>query len=75
MSDLPVISGSDAIRVFSLFGFVQVRQNGSHCILKKPDHRFLVSVPLHSTLKAGTLRGCIRSAGLTVEEFVAGKNL
>ena len=47
-------------------------QKGSHMILRRaePPHRHL-SVPDHKELAKGLLRGLIRDAGLTVEEFNA----
>jgi len=40
-------------------------------ILKREEHPNLRSIPVHDTkpLKPGLLRGLIRDAGLTVEEF------
>jgi len=46
------------------------RQTGSHIVLARPDPYGFVSVQNHRTLKAGTLRGIISQAGLTVEEFL-----
>jgi predicted RNA binding protein YcfA (HicA-like mRNA interferase family) len=68
MPELPRISGKEAIRVFEKLGFRQVRQKGSHVVLRK-DARGCV-VPLHNALALGTLRSAIRQAGITVEEFV-----
>ncbi len=73
MSDLPAISGKQAIEAFGAAGFRLDRiSKSSHHILKKSGHPYLLSVPVHrnKTLKPGTLRGLIRSSGLTVEEFV-----
>lgn len=71
MAKPPVVSGREAIRVFERVGFVQVRHRGSHAILKKDRHRNLLSIPIHKgqTLKAGTLRQLIASAGMTIDEF------
>jgi predicted RNA binding protein YcfA (HicA-like mRNA interferase family) len=72
MSSLPSITGQDAIRAFEKRGFRVVRITGAHHIMKREGHRFLLSVPIHSgkCLKPGTLRGLLRAADLTVEEFV-----
>ena len=72
MSKLPAVSARQAIAAFEIFGFVEVRSSGSHRILKKPEHRFVLTVPYHgnTTLKPGTLRGLIRTADITVDEFV-----
>lgn len=69
MPELPRISGKEAIRAFERLGFRQVRQKGSHVVLRK-DAKGCV-VPLHCSLATGTLRSAIRQAGVTVEDFVA----
>jgi predicted RNA binding protein YcfA (HicA-like mRNA interferase family) len=66
---LPVISGRDAVRVFGLFGREFARQSSSHIILVKDGQLVTLSAPDHREVAKGTLRGLIRSAGLTVEEF------
>jgi predicted RNA binding protein YcfA (HicA-like mRNA interferase family) len=72
MSSLPAVTGSQAVRAFSKLGFSLARITGGHHILKKEGHRYLLAVPVHSgqTLKPGTLRSLIRTAGSTPEEFV-----
>jgi predicted RNA binding protein YcfA (HicA-like mRNA interferase family) len=52
-------------------GFVQVRQRGSHVVLRKetPDGPVGCVIPLHDELAAGTLRGALRQAGVTPEQF------
>ena len=37
MAELPRISGAEAIRIFESLGYVQVRQRGSHVVLRKQD--------------------------------------
>jgi predicted RNA binding protein YcfA (HicA-like mRNA interferase family) len=72
MSKLPAVTARRAITAFAAFGFVEVRQSSSHHILKRPGHRFVLTVPDHGnkTLKPGTLRSLIRAAEITVDEFV-----
>ena len=72
MSELPAVTGRDAMHAFIRLGFAEVRTKGSHHILKKPDHLYVLSVPVRGqrTLKPGTLRTLIRDAGISVEEFV-----
>lgn len=62
------VNGAEAVRALKRFGFVQLRQTGSHLILRK-DNRTVV-VPQHKPLKPGTLKGIIEQAGLTLEQFV-----
>lgn len=72
MGKLPVVSGADAVRAFARIGYEVSHQSGSHIILRRatPPHRHL-SVPNHRELAKGTLRGLIRDAGLTVDEFAS----
>jgi predicted RNA binding protein YcfA (HicA-like mRNA interferase family) len=62
------VNGVEAVRALKRLGFVQIRQTGSHLILRK-DCRTVV-VPQHKPLKPGTLKGVIEQAGVTLEEFV-----
>jgi len=73
MPSLPVLSGRQCCAILSNFGFVQVRQKGSHVIMQKALPRTTITVPVpdHKELATGTLRGIIRQANLTVEEFVS----
>ena len=70
-SRLPVISGLEAVRAFGKVGYQLHHQTGSHMILRQlaEPHRHL-SIPNHKELARGLLRGLIRDAGLTVEQFV-----
>lgn len=71
MSKTPRISGKEAMRVFERHGFSLVRTTGSHYILKKPGHRYLLTVPIHGnkSLSVGIMDHLIETAGLTVEQF------
>jgi predicted RNA binding protein YcfA (HicA-like mRNA interferase family) len=52
------------------FGW-QVVRSGNHIILVKEGSTSTLSVPNHKEIARGTLRSLIRSAGLTVDEFLA----
>jgi len=71
LTALPVISGREAVKALSRAGFRVVRQRGSHVRLEKRTEERLIklTVPLHKSLKKGTLRRIIKDAGLTVQEF------
>lgn len=71
MTALPVISGREAVKALNRAGFRVVRQRGSHVRLEKRTEERLIklTVPLHKSLKKGTLRRIIKDAGLTVQEF------
>ncbi|MDZ8087519.1 MAG: type II toxin-antitoxin system HicA family toxin [Nostoc sp. DedQUE12b] len=70
-STLPILSGREVVRVFELFGWEVARQSGSHIILVKEGELATLSVPEHREVAKGTLRTLIRTAGLTVNEFVS----
>jgi predicted RNA binding protein YcfA (HicA-like mRNA interferase family) len=69
---LPIISGKEALKALERAGFVMVRQRGSHVRIKKvtSENVINITIPLHETLDRGTLKGILRNAGLTAEEFV-----
>ena len=69
---LPRISGEQTIRSLRRLGFVEVRQRGSHVVLKKETSEGEIGcvVPLHHELAIGTLRNILRQAGITPEEFM-----
>ncbi len=72
MANLPVLSGQEVVRVFKSFGWSVARQRGSHIIMTRQDEIVTLSIPDHKEVAKGTLRSLIRSANLTVDEFVAG---
>ena len=69
----PVISGSDLIKALAKFGYVPVRQKGSHVRLRHATdpQRLPVTVPLHPEIAIGTLRRILRDAAITVEELLS----
>jgi len=69
---LPVVSGDDLIRALGKFGYVAVRQKGSHVRLRHSadPQRLPVTVPLHNEIAFGTLRRILRDAAITAEELV-----
>jgi predicted RNA binding protein YcfA (HicA-like mRNA interferase family) len=72
MPKLPRISSKEAIRSLERLGFEQVRQTGSHVVMKKEteDGEIGCVVPVHRELKVGTLSGILKQAQVTVEEFI-----
>lgn len=71
MEKLPLISGIEAVKAFSRFGYYIRRQTGSHIILRKDSPFSQIVVPNHKVLDRGTLRALIRDAGISVDEFVS----
>jgi predicted RNA binding protein YcfA (HicA-like mRNA interferase family) len=70
MAQLPTLSGTEVVKVFERHGWEFVRQSGSHMILVKDGEIASLSIPKHREVAKGTLRGLIRSANLTIDEFV-----
>jgi predicted RNA binding protein YcfA (HicA-like mRNA interferase family) len=78
---LPRVPAVKVIRALERMGFVQVRQKGSHVILKKTlpvdeeSNQEIIEVgcvvPLHhKDLAIGTLKSILNQAGISVEEFI-----
>jgi predicted RNA binding protein YcfA (HicA-like mRNA interferase family) len=49
-------------------GFNAVRQNGSHVVMRRGNRGCVV--PLHKTVKIGTLAGLLRQAKVDGREFL-----
>lgn len=71
MPKLPRVSGAEVIRALGKLGFRQVRQRGSHVVLKRMHASGVRGcvVPMHPELATGTLRGILKQARVSVEEF------
>ena len=71
MPRLPRVSGQEAIRALEQIGFVQVRQRGSHVVLRRstPEGDVGCAVPIHRELAVGTLAGILKQAKVSVLEF------
>jgi len=70
MPPVPILSGAKIVKAFAAFGWQEARRRGSHIILTKDGHRATLSVPDHKEVARGTLRSLIRSAEITVTEFI-----
>jgi predicted RNA binding protein YcfA (HicA-like mRNA interferase family) len=65
---LPRISGRECVKALEKLGFVQVRHRGSHVVMCSGERG--CAVPLRRELKTGTLRGILKQADLSVDEFI-----
>jgi predicted RNA binding protein YcfA (HicA-like mRNA interferase family) len=72
MPKLPRISSKEAIRALKRLGFEQVRQTGSHVVMKKATDEGEIGcvVPIHRELKIGTLGSVLKQAQVTVEALI-----
>jgi predicted RNA binding protein YcfA (HicA-like mRNA interferase family) len=69
MPKLPVISGSEVVKALKRIGFEEVRQRGSHVMLRRGTVGTVV--PLHRELKVGTLAGLLRQAEVSIDDFLS----
>jgi predicted RNA binding protein YcfA (HicA-like mRNA interferase family) len=72
MPKLPRVSGADMVSALEKFGFVQVRQRGSHVIMKRKTLKGEIGcvIPLHDELASGTLRSILRQAQIDPDQFI-----
>lgn len=80
MPKLPRVSSKETIKALERLGFVQIRQKGSHAVLKKiiatkendgNDLEIGCVVPVQKkNLAIGTLRNILNQAGISVAEFI-----
>ena len=61
----------EVCEILMQYGFIQVRQRGSHIIMQKQEggRTRTVPVPNHKELRVVTLRSIIRQSGLAKEVF------
>lgn len=69
MPKLPRTSGAAIIRALERLGFANLRQSGSHVMMRRGPKGCVV--PLHDEVKVGTLAGILRQADVSPDEFIA----
>lgn len=71
MPNIKNLSGEKVVKALEQFGFIQCRQKGSHIILKKQTSSGEIGcvVPNHKELAFGTIKGILRQAKISIEEF------
>jgi predicted RNA binding protein YcfA (HicA-like mRNA interferase family) len=72
MSKVPSLNYRKVINALQRSGFVVVRQKGSHIRLQKRTAEKVIKlvVPAHTPIKRSTLSKIIKSAELSLEEFL-----
>jgi len=73
MPKLPQVSGKETIKALKKLGFIEVGQKGSHVKLARAtsNQKQTVIIPMHKTIKSGTLRnGILKPINLSVEDFI-----
>ena len=69
MGKLNILSGRELVHFFERFGWIVVRQKGSHIIMIKPGEIITLSIPDHKEVARGTLRSLLRSANISIDEY------
>ncbi len=71
MRKLKILSGKEVCKVLTDYGFLQVRQKGSHIVMQKKTNGRTITVPVpnHSEIKIGTLQSIIRQSEIPREYF------
>ncbi len=70
MTKPPLLSGKEIVKTFEKNGYYRVSQRGSHIKIRNDTRQITLIIPDHKEVDRWTLRGIIRDAGLTVEEFL-----
>jgi predicted RNA binding protein YcfA (HicA-like mRNA interferase family) len=68
MPKLPLLSGQEVVRALERPDFEQVRQRGSHVLMRRGSA--LCVVPMHKEVRGGTLAGIPRQAQIAPDDFI-----
>lgn len=71
MGTLPSLTGAEVVKAFEKLGWTVARQRGSQIIMTKDGEIASLSIPNRRAVARGTLRGLIRTANLTVDQFLS----
>ena len=66
MARIPGVNHQDAVRALEKAGFKIIRQD-KHVVMSDGNRQ--VTIPRHNPIKAFTMGGIVRDAGLAVDEF------
>jgi predicted RNA binding protein YcfA (HicA-like mRNA interferase family) len=89
MPKLPHISGAQAVKIFERLGFVVMRQNGSHIVLRKgssgcvvPNHKEIKSRSAHwqaysvkQACRQMNFCGCCMTSAIGKNEFMGDREI
>jgi len=73
MPRLRVLSASQVCKILKKHGFIEVRQSGSHIIMRRQlsGRGITVPVPNHSEIARGTLKSIIDQSEIPKAEFMS----
>ena len=70
MTRPPLLSGREVVKAFEKAGYHRVSQKGSHIKIRNDPRQITLIIPDHKEVDRWTLKGIIKDAELTVEEFM-----
>ena len=70
MSKPPLLSGREVVRAFERAGFRIISQRGSHIKIRNDSRLITLIIPGHREVDRWTLKGILRDAEMSVEEFL-----
>jgi len=70
MQKIPLVSGLKIIKVLKKFGWVPVRQKGSHIILKKQGEKRSVPVPNHKEVDRNLVKEILKETKVSIKDFL-----
>ena len=74
MPSLPVLCGREVVKAFESLSWRVARQKGSQILMVNEGHMATLSSPDHREVATGTVRGLIRAAELTVQDFISASS-
>jgi predicted RNA binding protein YcfA (HicA-like mRNA interferase family) len=76
MPKLRILSGKEAIKIFSSFGFSVVNQKGSHIKLRRiiGSNTQNLTIPNHRSIDRGTLKEIYNQARVYIDDSDLHKN-
>ena len=67
----PLLSGQKILKAFQKLGYYKVGQRGSHIKIRNDEKEITLIIPDHKEVDYWTLKGILKDAELSVEEFIS----
>ena len=66
----PLLSGKEIVKALKRIGYYRVGQRGSHIKISNDSTQITLIIPDHREVDRWTLKGILKDAELSVEEFL-----
>lgn len=70
MTKPPLLSGREVVKAFESIGYHRVTQRGSHIKIRNDSSQKTLIIPDHREVDRWTLKGILRDAKISIEEFL-----